>query len=267
MEEERLNSLRLSMSAKATKILTDRKNWLGAAFLNVVNEIVLRYKFRQIEVIGRNNLPDHEPFILVSNHGSRFDGLMVQRALKRKANYMVSPNELKGLQGFTLPWVGAFPANPRLDITGFALETLKKGEGLVVFPEGNVFYDGQIHPFKFGAARIALKAYQNGMPLKVVPAAIDYEWGPIAKARIVFGEPVEMDEYVKRYQSDPSGVMKNLSDSLHREVLALKSELFGHEKDKYISADRPVRNWAKSLPMDALKETSSLPEVRLQARV
>lgn len=267
MEEGRLNSLRSSMSAKANKKLVDRKNWLGAAFLNVVNEIVLRYKFRAIQVFGRHNLPENEPFILVSNHGSRFDGLMVQRALKRKANYMVSPNELKGLQGFTLPWVGAFPANPRLDITGYALETLRKGEGLVVFPEGNVFYDGQIHSFKFGAARIALKAHQDGMPLKVVPAAIDYEWEPVPKARLVFGEAVAIDHYVKRFEIDPTGVMKNLSDSLHREVIALKAELVDHQTDKYICVDKPLRNWVKALPMNALKETSSLPEVRRQARV
>jgi len=218
---------------------------LGAIFLWFVNEVVLRFKFRRIEVYGRENVPENEPFILVSNHSSRFDGLMVLRALKRKANYMVSPNELKGYQGVTLPWVGAFPADPRTDLIGFAEAGFRKNEGLVVFPEGTVFYDGALHPFKLGAARIALAAQRDGIAIKVIPAAMDYEWNQPATAKIIFGEPVDLSSYLERYESDQASVLRNLSDSLYREVAALRSEVSGYPNTCVVGREKPNRCWAQ----------------------
>lgn len=191
----------------------------------IINEIVLRFKFRRVEVYGRENVPENGPFILVSNHSSRFDGLMVLRGLRRKANYMVSPAELKGYQGVTLPWVGAFPADPKSDLVGFAEEGFRKGDGLVVFPEGTVFYDGVLHPFKLGASRIALSAQNNGIAVKVIPASVMYEWGSPNVARIIFGEPVDLQSYAERFKSDPQAVARNLTESLYREVAALRSEI------------------------------------------
>ncbi len=231
-------------SFRTSKKLVDRKNWFGALFLWIVNEIVLRFKFRRIEVYGRENLKDDEPFILVSNHSSRFDGLMVLRALKRKANYMVSPAELTGYQGVTLPWVGAFPANPKSDLVGFAESGFRKGEGLVVFPEGTVYYDGVLHPFKPGAAKIALAAHRDGIPIKVIPASIMYEWDNPAVARIIFGQPVDLSSYAGRYESDPTSVLKNLSDCLYREVATLRSEISSAPNLCLIDNERLNRSWA-----------------------
>ncbi len=227
--------------------LVDKKNWLGAIFMWIINEIVLRFKFRRIEVYGRENVPTTDPFILVSNHSSRFDGLMVLRALKRKANYMVSPAELKGYQGLTLPWVGAFPADPRHDLIGFVENGFRKGEGLVVFPEGTVFYDGVLHPFKLGAARIALAAQRDGIAVKVIPASIVYEWENPGVAKIAFGQPVDLSSYSQRYESDPPSVTKNLTESLFREVSALKSELSGLPNQCLTNQEKPNRCWAQKI--------------------
>lgn len=227
--------------------LVDRKNWLGALFMWVINEIVLRFKFRRIEVFGRENVPVTDPFILVSNHSSRFDGLMVLRALKRKANYMVSPAELKGYQGVTLPWVGAFPADPRHDLIGFVENGFRKGEGLVVFPEGTVYYDGVLHPFKTGAAKIALAAHRDGIPVKVIPASIMYEMDSPAVAKIIFGQPVDLASYCQRYNSDPGSVTENLTQSLRREVAALRSEISGLPNECLPVAEKPNKTWAQKI--------------------
>ncbi|MCC6978704.1 MAG: 1-acyl-sn-glycerol-3-phosphate acyltransferase [Candidatus Melainabacteria bacterium] len=225
--------------------LIDRKNWLGAAFLDLVNEIVLRFKFRRIEVYGRENIPTADPFILVSNHSSRFDGLMVLRALRRKANYMVSPAELVGYQGVTLPWVGAFPANPKADLIGFAQSGFRKGDGLVVFPEGTVYYDGILHPFKLGAARIAMAAERDGIPVKVIPASIMYEWEAPAVARIIFGESVDLTAYSAHYEKEPLVALRNLSNSLYREVAELRSEISGRPSVAYTDNGKLCRSWAQ----------------------
>lgn len=237
------------------KKLVDRKNWLGAIFLWIVNEIVLRFKFGRIEVYGRENVPDKEPFILVSNHSSRFDGLMVLRALRRKANYMVSPAELTGYQGVTLPWVGAFPADPKCDLVGFAEAGFRKGDGLVVFPEGTVFYDGVLHPFKLGAAKVALSAQDKGLAVKVIPASIMYEWKKTNVARIIFGEPVDLEVYAQRYKTDALGVARNLTESLYREVAALRSEVSGMPNTCLTDCAKLKRSW--SLEFEKVRQLDS----------
>ncbi len=229
------------------KKIVDRKNWLGALFMWIINEIVLWYKFRKIEVYGRENVPATDPFILVSNHSSRFDGLMVLRALRRRANYMVSPAELKGYQGVTLPWLGAFPADPRHDLIGFAEEGFRKGDGLVVFPEGTVYYDGVLHNFKPGAARIALAAQHDGIPVKVIPASIVYEWDAPSVGKIIFGQPVDLSSYNERYESDPASVARNLTECLHREVSALRAELSGMPNECLDSKEKANRCWAQQI--------------------
>ena len=244
------DSIRFGFSMKEFRIkkkLVDKKNWLGALFMWIINEIVLRFKFRRIEVHGRENVPTTEPFILVSNHSSRFDGLMVLRALRRKANYMVSPAELTGYQGVTLPWLGAFPADPRHDLIGYVESGFRKGEGLVVFPEGTVYYDGALHPFKFGAAKIALAAHRDGIPVKVIPASIVYDWNQPAVAKIIFGQPVDMSSYCQRYESDPSSVTKTLTESLFREVSALRSEVSGVPIECLALQEKQSKAWAQQI--------------------
>lgn len=230
--------------SRKLKSIEDKKNWWGALFLWIVNEIVLRFKFRRVEIYGRDNVPNDGPFVIVSNHSSRFDGLMVLRGLRRKANYMVSPAELTGYQGVTLPWVGAFPADPKSDLIGFSEEGFRKNEGLVVFPEGTVYYDGVLRPFKLGAARIALAAQNDGIPIKVIPTSIMYEWGPSNIARIIFGQPIDLESYADSYKNDSLTAARNLSESLYREVASLRSEISDRPNACLETGCKLKRSWS-----------------------
>ena len=199
----------------------DGKTPIGYLFWNIVDRVVVDFHFNRIEVIGPEHLPREGSFILVSNHSSRWDGPVVQHILNRRANYMVSPNEMRGLQGSAVMSVGAFPANPRLDLIGYAHQKLAKGEPVVIFPEGNVFYDGTLHPFKKGVARIALAAARDGLNVPVVPIHIRYsgEEGPCV--RVVIGENVSLDEY--RDRADSREAMTELAHRLYGEVKALST--------------------------------------------
>ncbi len=95
---------------------------------------------------------------------------MVLRALRRRANYMVSPAELKGYQGVTLPWLGAFPADPRHDLIGFAEEGFRKGDGT-----GSVSWKAQFITTAFSIIsnqvprESLLAAQHDGIPVEVIP--------------------------------------------------------------------------------------------------
>ncbi len=204
------------------KALSDRKNIFVYLFWQLVNRILIAFNFKDFQIIGGQNLPKSGPFLLVANHTSRWDGLLAYRTIDRPANFMVSPNELVGFQGAVLTSMGSFPADPRADLLTHAISLFNKGEGIVVFPEGNIFRDGSTHNFKPGAAKIALAAAEQGIDLPIIPAAINYADGGKV-AQIVLGEALSVQEFVK--VGKDSNPIRVLSDRMFREVCFLRSSL------------------------------------------
>lgn len=76
------------------------------------------------------------------------------------------------------------------------VQLLTYGGELVVFPEGTSSLGPRHLPFKSGAARIALAALAQGVPLRMVPLGIHYEraWAFRSKVEVVVGEciPTEL---------------------------------------------------------------------------
>ncbi|MBS2001032.1 MAG: 1-acyl-sn-glycerol-3-phosphate acyltransferase [Cyanobacteria bacterium SZAS LIN-5] len=225
--------------------LVDRKSWWSVGILNVLNNICLNVHFNSIEISGQENLPADGPYILISNHYSRWDPPLVQKVLeRRRAIYMASPNEMKGLQGAIIPGIGAFPAVASRAAYDFILNQFRKKEVLVVFPEGNVFRDGTTHPFKPGVARIALNCQATGTNIPVVPMAIRYvENGDDRFARISIGKAVDVSEYVEDFKVDSTAAIKTLSNRLHREVCHLKLGLGLMHDRGTVYVGKPVREW------------------------
>lgn len=141
--------------------IVDQKNRMVYAFWSMVNKIVLARQFKSIEISGAENIPQNSGFMLVANHSSRWDGLLVYNLIGRPSNFLVHPNELLGFQGIVLKSMGAFPASTQFDLQAHINRQLGKDESVVVFPEGDVYRDGVTHPFKCGAARFALNAVRQ----------------------------------------------------------------------------------------------------------
>src|SRR5262249_15512274 len=148
---------------------------------------------QELKFSGLENIPVDGPFLAIANHQSRWDGLLLFKAINRVANYMVSPNELKGFQGRVIKSLGGFPADPRFNLMPYMEERLLKGEGIAIFPEGNVFRDGIMHPFKKGAARLILTCYEKGIDLPVIPIAIHYEGGA---AHLTASGPMNLEDTI-----------------------------------------------------------------------
>jgi len=243
-----------------THKIEDRKDPLSYFFLAALVKAVIAFFFRKIEVRGAENLPKSGPFICVANHTSRWDGPVLGTLINRPSTFMVHPNELKGLQGKLLRKVGAFPANPKLDFAGFVAERFRHNEPFVIFPEGNVFYDGQTHPFKKGVARVAMTAAKDDLDVPLVPLAVGYQW---AQRRIVIsvGVPVSVMQYRDDYQADPVTTTNNLCSALHREVLALRAEL-GFEADRKQLLSTAAKSGFHFLPSAASNYGLSLSQAR-----
>ncbi len=73
--------------------------------------LVLPLFFNKIKVNGLENIPADDPVIIAPTHRSRWDALVVPYALGRLASgrdlrFMVSANEVKGLQGWIIKRMG-----------------------------------------------------------------------------------------------------------------------------------------------------------------
>lgn len=220
------------------RAMRDAKDPFTFFILALLTKIVVALFFRKVVVSGLSKLPSG-PFICIANHSSRWDGPLLGRLINRPANFMVSPNELNGLQGALLKKVGAFPAHPRLDFVGHVLKQFAKGEPFVIFPEGNVHYDGFTHSFKRGVARVAFAAWQAGFDVPIVPVAIRYDF----KKRLAyynFGLPLTLQEYKAAYLEAPNQAIKDLTSSLEREVRYLSAEL-GNKNDARLLEEESAR--------------------------
>lgn len=211
----------------------DGKTPIGFAFWNFINELIIVQHFRQVEVVGAENIPNDGPFILIANHSKRWDGPVVQYLLNRRANYMVSPNEMKGLQGAAVMSVGAFPANPKLDPIGYAIKQLRAGEPVVVFPEGNVFYDGEVHTFKTGVAKIALNMASALNPVKVLPMYIEYGTDKERTVKMIVGSALDMTEE-KRIENERDA-QRALANKMRDAVVALRD---GQPRERQLGIER-----------------------------
>ncbi len=228
--------------------LIDRKNGLVYAVWSTVNKLILRTRFNTFEIIGRENIPEKGAFMLVSNHITRWDGLLVYELINRPSNFMVHPNELVGFQGTVLMSMGAFPSNPRFDLKAHVLSQLQKGEGVVIFTEGNIFRDGHTHPFKKGAARFALDSAQSGLDVPLIPIAIQYD-DVRNVARVMVGQPVELAQYAEEFSHTPTEAVATLTERLQREVGHLRLALGNLNERVVLFASKPLRAWAKHAVM------------------
>ena len=129
-----------------------------------------RWYFR-FRVEGRERVPSSGPCILAANHVSYADPIVLAMACPRPVRFIVDREQyVRPLVHWVAAPTGAIPVenNPR-DIGSLrrALQALRDGSVIAIFPEGGRSDDDSLKPAKPGAALLALRA---GVPL--IPAGI-----------------------------------------------------------------------------------------------
>src|SRR4028118_892633 len=149
-----------STLAKVAPVTSRVCHWLTSIMYPLGRRLVMPLYFRKLKVVGQENIPKTGPVILAPTHRSRWDALTIPYAAGkpitgRDLRFMVSEDEVKGLQGWFIRRMGGFPVNtkhPGISSLRHGVELLRNGEALVMFPEGNIYQDGQLHPLKPGMA-------------------------------------------------------------------------------------------------------------------
>ena len=163
-------------------------NWFYY-FGKAVTGLIFRFWFH-IEFYGQENQPQDRGYILCCNHRSALDPVLIAQKIKKPIRYMAKMELFQNkFVSFIIRHLGAFPvARGKGDTSAIetAVETVKSGRVLGLFPEGTRSHDDQLLRFKSGAAVIAS---QSGGDL--LPAAIWYGGkGFRSKVVIRYGKPI-----------------------------------------------------------------------------
>jgi len=128
--------------------------------------------FHRVAHYGCENIPASGPVLLVANHVSYYDPMLVGMGSRRRVRFMTWDAVFRvPLLGWLVRQYGAFPVKPEKagkSSLSEALATLKRGEALGIFPEGGRSFDGQIARVKPGAAWLAVRARATIVPATVV---------------------------------------------------------------------------------------------------
>ena len=152
----------------------------------------------QVRCWGRENFPRTGGALVCSNHQSFLDPVVIGNSSSRPINYLARKSLFQfGPLGWLLDFVNTIPVEREGFGVGGIRETLrrlKRGEMVLLFPEGTRCSDGQIQPFKQGFSAIARRSR-----VALVPVGVDgaYDAWPrserlpqFQQVRVVVGEPL-----------------------------------------------------------------------------
>jgi 1-acyl-sn-glycerol-3-phosphate acyltransferase len=183
--------------------------------------------YHRMTIFAAPPLPAKGPAILICNHTSGLDPVMIQSACKRVIVWMMAKEyyEIKPLKPF-FQLLEAIPVDRQARDTGAmrsALRALQDGRILGIFPEGRIStIKGQMLPFQNGVAQLAIKtgapiypAFLNGTQYGVSDMAAAFVGRQEATLR--FGTAVEIDRSSTSRESLEAATAK-----LHAAVEALR---------------------------------------------
>ncbi len=131
--------------------------------------IIFKLLFR-LKVTGQENIPQDGPFIIVANHSSLLDPVILGVSIKPKIIFVAAAYLFKiGWLGYLLRKASSIPVQGENDISSLkrALKILQAGEVLGIFPEGGVDRQKNNLPIKAGAAFLATRVGVPIVPIKI----------------------------------------------------------------------------------------------------
>jgi 1-acyl-sn-glycerol-3-phosphate acyltransferase len=214
-------------------------NVLVACYIyTLVPEFVIRFMvwmlthtLYRVKHEGLDHIPDEGPCVLVCNHVSYVDALLLAGAIRRPVRFvMFKPiYDLPVLNyifrtGKTIP-IDSKSRNP--DIYARAFERVKAeldaGEVVCIFPEGKLTSDGEVDEFKNGIEKIIAIN-----PVPVIPMALQGLWGSMFShkdGQALTKPPRRFWSRVGLVAGEPVPAAQVSAADLRARVLALRGDL------------------------------------------
>ncbi|MCM2277033.1 MAG: MFS transporter [Oligoflexia bacterium] len=185
--------------------------FLTLAFLNaavalyiytVIPEFLLRFLawmltnfMYRVRLLGAENIPATGGLVIVSNHVSFIDWLIIYGMIRRPVRFVMDYNYIPSAFGrFLTRHAKVIPIATAKEDTAVLRQAferiaaeLRDGNVICIFPEGRITHTGEIQPFRPGIEKILADT-----PVPVVPVALQGLWGSIFSregGRAIFKRP------------------------------------------------------------------------------
>jgi 1-acyl-sn-glycerol-3-phosphate acyltransferase len=141
--------------------------------------VITRFMYR-LEVKNGQHIPAQGPAVLVCNHVSFVDAVLIMAASPRPIRFVMDHRIFQSpVLGWMFRLLKAIPVapqkeDPKVYEAAFeaAAQVLREGDLLCIFPEGGITRDGSLGEFKGGVMKILER-----QPAPVVPLALHNLWG------------------------------------------------------------------------------------------
>ena len=160
------------------------------SFASVVCRAFIKLAF-QLKIEGEENIPKDGGFIVCSNHRSFADPIMLALPLKNNVIFMAKAELFRNrFFAWILRKLGAFPVERGkgdMSAVNYAIDSVKNGKVLVLFPEGTRSRTGELLRLRSGAVVVASQTQGT-----IVPVGIQFA-GKLhfrSKVTVRYGEPL-----------------------------------------------------------------------------
>ncbi len=172
-------------------------------------------------LIGRENIPQKDSFIMVSNHGSLLDPPLLGHALERNISFMAKAELFKiPILGFIIKACGAYPVKRGIadkNTIKTACKKLLNNNSIGIFIDGKRQKNGRVNKPKQGAALLAFKNQKLLLPVAIVNShkLIRFKFCIPFFSKIVIkvGQPIQPPQSSSR--DDLNYVTMHLKDNIN----------------------------------------------------
>ncbi|QDV61322.1 AMP-binding protein [Crateriforma conspicua] len=232
----------LLVLAMAVLAVVSRRTFMRAIFRPVLS---LLYRKR---VVGLENLPRDGGCVVISNHISWIDGILILWMLPRNVRFVVAA---ENFNGGVMQWIaGAFDtilmsASPKSIARALksARDGLHDGDVVGVFPEGSLSRTGQLHGFKPGIKKIL-----KGTDAPVIPMWHEGMWGSVfsfSGGKFFWKWPRQFRRQITLYIGEPLAADTPL-DVMRSRVQDLGARASVETRRRYpVLPSRVIRVWRR----------------------
>jgi acyl-[acyl-carrier-protein]-phospholipid O-acyltransferase/long-chain-fatty-acid--[acyl-carrier-protein] ligase len=213
---------------------------------------MITHTIYRIRVEGRDNIPETGGALFVANHMSLIDALLLQASTDRPIRFLMFKDiyELPYVKPFA-NMMRAIPISsqlrPRDMIRSLreASDSIRAGEVVCIFAEGQITRIGQLLPFRRGMERI-----MKGVDAPIVPVNLDGVWGSIfsyERGRFVWKLPRSVPYPVAVSFGKPMPATAAPFE-VRQAVQQLQSDAYAHHKERLRSLPRALARTAHRHP-------------------
>ncbi len=162
--------------------------------------------FSDLTIRGRENIPPKEPLIVISNHTSTMDPVLIRFSINRPTVFLVKKELFRSfIFSLILRALGNFPVTrgkADLKALKWAYKQVEGGRVLVIFPEGKRSKDLQLGKGNIGTALIAATTGYTVLPIGITGTEAFQNvlqlFKPSGSMSVNVGQPFKVKEVTRR---------------------------------------------------------------------